>query len=947
VAEATKPAKRARKLKAGLKSIDSTNGTIAARVRKPRKPIKKSESIILNSDEPDDVVNAVAEKVTIACEDSGIFIEAAELPTHNAHEQNAQEGFPRQNREVVFEQVNTTLTSDVTCDEVSIRFQKQLRARKSLSVSPEASHNKAEAAGSVQIEPAADAPEKLTQAEASCSGERSRSLSATIEGLRYSADSCDVAAAPRTETGESMAKRRRIDLGDEDAMEHSVAQPNEESNLEMLAEAKPSKSARKARTDKPTKSAKAPAVPKVKKAKAEKAPRVPKSPKPPKTPKPKKPKTKARTITDLVTSAFKPAAEAALEPLTVSAFFTPCQETAKPEASVVLETASDSGPAKAKKPREPRAKIIDPHQTTTRTLPKVATAARTKKRKPTVKFNEDDHVPELLVPEMARALEKSQGFLFGTSSQLAAEESPTFIRDMQLAIEQSEASLPLAPHTSRTGTLLERIREASHSPQKTRSGLWREAARDREGGLQTCGRRRRVKGSFEPRPLESVTKPDERQATIPTVQLPVPGLQFDASRGTAIEPGPVLPEVSVQADDDAGNPDVGRDGQELGRDVTDEAELPDISKSDAPAAESAFPVHQPSSPMPDDWMLLSSDTTVEEEVAPAREMGSARRHETVEQSQPPVREQPTLYPPPQSTKERPVTGTPTVSALPRTPLQALDRNISPAKVATKEKGAKKQSSLTKAKDLDTARLSSVPVTKPRRRPRKDRAPTQERDGAAMSSSEVLPRLPTAASQPEKPKSSQWIAIDEISDSDTPTTPSPPRVRRAASSPPTIRPLPLSLPSSPAKSVIPILLHPILKIADAAWPAVRETLFPKITRLVKSTPPSTEMNLPTWHEKMLLYDPIVLEDFTAWLTEQGLKYKLRRPATKAKAKSAAKSRKKTADADTLEAEGDEVSAPEFDVVQEEIKPWMVQRWCEEKSVCCLWKEGLRGGVKVKY
>jgi hypothetical protein len=92
---------------------------------------------------------------------------------------------------------------------------------------------------------------------------------------------------------------------------------------------------------------------------------------------------------------------------------------------------------------------------------------------------------------------------------------------------------------------------------------------------------------------------------------------------------------------------------------------------------------------------------------------------------------------------------------------------------------------------------------------------------------------------------------------------------------------------------------------------------------------------------------VLEDFTAWLTEQGLKYKLRRPATKAKAKSAAKSRKKTADADTLEAEGDEVSAPEFDVVQEEIKPWMVQRWCEEKSVCCLWKEGLRGGVKVKY
>ena len=60
--------------------------------------------------------------------------------------------------------------------------------------------------------------------------------------------------------------------------------------------------------------------------------------------------------------------------------------------------------------------------------------------------------------------------------------------------------------------------------------------------------------------------------------------------------------------------------------------------------------------------------------------------------------------------------------------------------------------------------------------------------------------------------------------------------------------------------------------------------------------------PTWHEKILQYDPIVLDDLTVWLNAQGL---------------------------SLVNEDREVS------------PIEVRDWCETNSICCLWKGGWRG------
>ena len=91
-----------------------------------------------------------------------------------------------------------------------------------------------------------------------------------------------------------------------------------------------------------------------------------------------------------------------------------------------------------------------------------------------------------------------------------------------------------------------------------------------------------------------------------------------------------------------------------------------------------------------------------------------------------------------------------------------------------------------------------------------------------------------------------------------------------------------------------------------------TMFPSITKAVKEqTIDSSDPKCLTWHEKILLYDPIVVEDLTSWLQS------------------------------ALEpSEGNAMPVAE-------LKPWMVQLWCEEHSICCLWKEGLRGGVKLKY
>jgi len=201
--------------------------------------------------------------------------------------------------------------------------------------------------------------------------------------------------------------------------------------------------------------------------------------------------------------------------------------------------------------------------------------------------------------------------------------------------------------------------------------------------------------------------------------------------------------------------------------------------------------------------------------------------------------------------------------------------------------------------------------------------------------------PVLASEPDS-----FIDIDDISDREPPTTPSPPR-RKASASPTPVKPLTFNIASPPAPAPVQqsakIILasSAVLKATDAQWPLIKAKLFPRVTAALKAATRSTDPAKPSWHQKILLYDPIVLEDLTAWVNAQDLGVQVRRQETK---KSLKARKKKGAERST---EAPLPNDPDFVEAREEVQAWMVQKWCEEKGICCLWKEGLRGGVRSNY
>ncbi|KAI0998272.1 hypothetical protein K3495_g9924 [Podosphaera aphanis] len=86
------------------------------------------------------------------------------------------------------------------------------------------------------------------------------------------------------------------------------------------------------------------------------------------------------------------------------------------------------------------------------------------------------------------------------------------------------------------------------------------------------------------------------------------------------------------------------------------------------------------------------------------------------------------------------------------------------------------------------------------------------------------------------------------------------------------------------------------------------LYTHITQAIKASASSKDSSKPSWHEKILLYDPIVLEDLTAWLNMGALQ----------------------------KANWDR-----------EVELKDVKKWCESKSICCLSRESLRNGSRNRY
>jgi hypothetical protein len=86
------------------------------------------------------------------------------------------------------------------------------------------------------------------------------------------------------------------------------------------------------------------------------------------------------------------------------------------------------------------------------------------------------------------------------------------------------------------------------------------------------------------------------------------------------------------------------------------------------------------------------------------------------------------------------------------------------------------------------------------------------------------------------------------------------------------------------------------------------LYSSLTTAITSAPRTNDPAKPSWHEKILMYDPIVLEDLTSWLNSGQL------------------------------------TRVGYDG---EVSPGEVKKWCESQSVCCLWRVNLRGKERKRY
>lgn len=265
------------------------------------------------------------------------------------------------------------------------------------------------------------------------------------------------------------------------------------------------------------------------------------------------------------------------------------------------------------------------------------------------------------------------------------------------------------------------------------------------------------------------------------------------------------------------------------------------------------------------------------------------------------------------------------TALPIAP-GPLGRSFSTTEVAA----AKPKASAIKAN------ADEKPVKRPRGRPRKDPAattvlPEKQKTGPRKPRKKISEKDESTEGvrsdlqlQVEVPKVKKIVldanGFEDIEDLEARPASTPQRRRHG--SPPSP---PSQLELSPSQSkATKIKIQAQVKQSNnqevkAFLANEAQYLYPLITRAIKSSPRS-ELEPLSWHEKMLLYDPIVIEDLARWLNSGPLEKECSR----------------------------QDSVADVDVIWEgEAKPWMVQKWCEEHSVCCLWKGGLRGGVKARY
>ncbi|KAK1726409.1 uncharacterized protein BDZ83DRAFT_615826 [Colletotrichum acutatum] len=631
----------------------------------------------------------------------------------------------------------------------------------------------------------------------------------------------------------------------------------------------------------------------------------------------------------------------------------------KPRTITELATAAYVVPdaTEQEQPSAPPVEIVEDGPETTKTKGKKrASKAKKPKKVPPPE-------PILLSPTAALRQAAKQDYVFGTSSQLAREHSPTFLRDLQSALQAS--------NSKREDRFVTPINSDEVEPEPKQK-LWDVGARDEDGRLldleviNLADTPQAAPGVADGLNPFGYAGTEQRVAALPA-HLPsdvsFPDIEDLLAKDMAIDLPP-HPVVSTQEKinaplpahmlSDMSFPDIddllGKETDQDGKPQTQKQALP--SSPPPRSAEITVPsvevllVSSGSGPNPEE--VASTLPPLE---SPPAQASKASKSVATEDTAPEMAKPDFgLYTDNQLAREissygfKPVKRRQAMLALldqcwvgkQRTALSSLPTNR-PISTTSQAQAAAKSQKLA----------ATASPKRPRGRPRKTSLVEAEAE-VEMPSSEPPPsaQQPSPSPKrgrgrprknPESTTATPSTASKKGKSKATPGASKEPKASRKAASPVASPPRkktkvtkvieipdsesegPLSLSPSPCSSPEPtfspapeeasVSIGDDTEMSLAASQSQRsEVLFVRITEAVTSAPPTTDSKNPSFHEMMLMYDPIVLEDLAGWLNTGQL------------------------------------SRVGYDG---EVSPSEVKQWCESKSVCCLWRESLRGKERKRY
>lgn len=508
----------------------------------------------------------------------------------------------------------------------------------------------------------------------------------------------------------------------------------------------------------------------------------------------------------------------------------------------------------------------------------VPDVGKAKSRRGEAKKTKDEETEfVVLSPDAVFKTLDDQNLIFGTCSQLERDDSPETLREMQQAMCESESLASQRRHMARPGGADCASRQsASHTSMSRLTGarnLWGVATRNTEGSL--------VQGQ-----------------NLGLVDL------TDITEASAAENGLTAKAPAVSLDDDWFELDYGK---------------PASAAEAAPLSErQSRPLIKPKALAITESSASVESTQLETTMDPQTDSQQSRmpRYEGFTDAE--LSKQVAAY------------GFKSVRG--RKKMIELLQMCWESKHGKRNKETRAQSTARPAtseatqNDATAAQLASNSTkAKPKgqsQSKQKKAQPVQRVIATSLTSKKSLHKAPKS----DRPPSPPSIDVEEIQDSEEEAFLSPTQVQKrytkllSNATDPAIAPslefLPGTTPQSPIKCKTPATKASRTSKASrssSAKSSVSEPfkrnslpdLLTQITKAIRAQPklsalssPLGSRSRPTWHEKILMYDPVILEDLTTWLNVEGL---------------------------GLVGEDREVGAA------------IVREWCEGRGICCCWKK----------